>query len=132
MEVVLPGAPPTTVRGRSVLESTLGGRFLVQRTEFADDLPPDSTSIVVPAADGDGFTQHYFDQRGVVRLYRMTFAGGEWMLLRTEADFSPLPFSQRFVGSVEDDGAAIRGRWEQSPDGATWEKDFDLVYARVA
>ena len=41
VEVVLPGAPPTTVRGRSVVEPTLGGRFLVQRTEFADDLPPD-------------------------------------------------------------------------------------------
>ena len=30
-----------------------------------------------------------------------------------------------------EDGATIRGAWESSKDGKTWEKDFDLSYIRV-
>ena len=119
------------MEGRTEFAWMLGGRFLVQRTEIPGEGPPDSTAIVAADADGGGFTQHYFDSRGVVRLYAMTFAGGEWTLLRTEPDFSPLPFHQRFTGTFDADGGAIRGRWEQSPDGTAWELDFELTYTRL-
>ena len=33
----------------------------------------------------DEFRQHYFDSRGVTRLYRMTLSGSQWTLLRTRA-----------------------------------------------
>ena len=128
--VALPGAPPSDVRGHATFEWMLDGRFLVQRTEIPIPEAPDSTSIVSPD-DGGGFTQHYFDSRGVVRLYAMTFAGGEWTLLRTEPDFTPLAFCQRYVGRFDEDGGAIRGRWEQSADGTAWELDFELTYTRL-
>ena len=62
------------VMGRSVFEWVLGGRFLMERSEVPD-VPeaPDGLSIVGVAGDGDAYTQHYFDSRGVVRVYAMTF-----------------------------------------------------------
>jgi hypothetical protein len=36
----------------------------------------------------------------------MTFDGRTWTLERTKADFSPLDFHQRFVGTISDDGGA--------------------------
>jgi hypothetical protein len=32
---------------------------------------------------------------------------------------------------VDEDGAAIEGRWHSSPDGEAWELDFELAYRRV-
>jgi hypothetical protein len=59
----------------------------------------------------------------------MTFDGRSWILSRNSPDFSPLDFSQRFRGKFSDDG--IRGTWETSHDGVTWERDFDLTYTKV-
>ena len=82
---------------------------------------------------GGAFAQHYFDTRGVIRVYDMTFEDGVWTLQRDSPDFSDLSFWQRFSGTFSEDGATITGRWDASHDkGATWEKDFDLVYRKVA
>jgi hypothetical protein len=61
----------------------------------------------------------------------MTLADRVWTLLRVSPDFSPLDFAQRFTGTFTDDGSAIVGRWETSPDGSTWEHDFELTYSKV-
>jgi hypothetical protein len=111
----------------------LGRRFLAQRTEIPQPPEaPDSLAIIAPDADGAGYTQHYFDSRGVVRLYAMTFDGREWTLSRETADFSELPFKQRWTSTVSDDGSTIEGRWERTdgPDG-DWMVDFELTYRRV-
>jgi hypothetical protein len=127
-QVVLPGAPA----GRAVFEWTLGGRFLVQRSESPLPEFPDGFMIIAPDAVAGGLTQHYFDSRGVVRRYRMTLADGVWTLLRTQPDSTPLDFAQRFVGTFSADGNTIEGRWETSRDGgAHWELDFPLTYTRV-
>jgi hypothetical protein len=122
---------PDSPVGRSVFEWILDGQFLVQRSEVPHPDAPDGFSIVGPDPDGDGYTQHYFDSRGVVRLYAMTFRDGVWTLSREKADFSPLPFSQRFNGTFSDDGRVITARWESSEDGANWELDFELTYTKV-
>ena len=44
---------------------------------------------VIGCADDDGYTQHYSDSRGVVRIYAMTSGDGTWTLGRTKADFTP-------------------------------------------
>ncbi len=62
----------------------------------------------------------------------MTFEDGVWTLSRTDAEFSPLDFHQRWTGTFSPDGNAITGRWDTSHDGATWEPDFDLRYEGVA
>jgi hypothetical protein len=122
--------PPGAVRATARFEWALGGAFLVQHSEV--DLPeaPDGLSVIAPDPEGDGYLQHYFDSRGVVRLYRMTFDGRTWMLLREKADFSPLDFAQRYTGTLGEDGRTISGRWEIRHPGQDWTTDFDLSYVR--
>jgi hypothetical protein len=125
-QVEVPGAPP----GRSIFEWDLRGTVLVERALSPLPEYPDGLMIITPTADG--YLQHYFDSRGVVRLYRMTLTDRTWTLLRTEPDFSPLDFSQRYVGTISADGDRIEGRWETSYDqGQSWEVDFPLSYTRA-
>src|SRR5262245_34914086 len=123
---------PDDVTGRVVFEWMKGGRFLIERWEISLPEAPDGIAIIGPDDRGDGYRQHYFDSRGVARVYQMGFEGGIWTLSRTVPDLSPLDFSQRFSGRFSDDGNTIDGVWEISDDGATWEKDFDLTYRRIA
>jgi hypothetical protein len=130
IETGIPGGEG--VVGRMEIEWLLGGAFLAQRSEVPHPAAPDGFCVIAPKdgyAPGE-YIQHYFDSRGVVRLYAMRFDDGVWTLLRTAPDFSPLPFSQRFTGTFADGGDTIRGRWEASPDGAAWERDFDITYRR--
>lgn len=121
-----PGSPP----GRSTFEWALARQYLIQRTE-APDPAPNSIAIVAIDPKTGAYTQHYFDSRGVVRLYAMTFSRRVWKLTRNSPDFSPLDFSQRFTGTFSPDGNTISGMWEISHDGKTWERDFDLNYTKV-
>ena len=97
-------APPDGVRARAVFEWALGGRFLVERSEV--DVPEAPDGLCVVAAAPEGYLQHYFDSRGVVRLYAMTFDGRLWTLRREEADFSPLEFRAALHRRVR------RRRWD--------------------
>src|SRR5262249_53335164 len=68
----------------------------------------------------------YHDPRPTSRLFQMTFTGKDWTLLREDPDLH-----QRFVARVSAD--RIQGRWDASEDhGATWRKDFDLIFKRSA
>jgi hypothetical protein len=112
-------------------EWTLDGAFLLQRASVPVPGAPDPLAVIGPDADGEGYTQHYFDSRGIARVYAMTFDGREWTLERHAPDFSPLPFHQRWIATLGADADAIDGRWETSPDGGDWEPDFELAYRRV-
>jgi hypothetical protein len=131
MEALFPGAEPTGPTGFSTFEWMLGRQFLLQRTEFSVPGPPPGVAIVGPDPDGTRFTQHYFDSRGVARLYSMTFDERVWTLQRDASDFTALLFRQRFVATFGDDGGSIDGSWERSHDGVTWEHDFELRYRRI-
>ena len=37
-------------------------------------------------------------------------------------------FSQRFTGTLSDDGSTITGQGELSRDGATWQDDLAITY----
>jgi hypothetical protein len=116
--------------GTVTFEWALGERYLIERSTLPSPFP-DSLALIEYDEPAGEFRQHYFDSRGVTRVYRMTLTGSEWTLTRTEADFSELSFAQRFVATVSDDGRSIDGRWEQSHDGgATWELDFGLSFER--
>jgi hypothetical protein len=66
----------------------------------------------------------YHDDRGVCRVFDMTFCDGQMSFSREDPDFH-----QRFVGTVSKD--RIDGRAEASEDqGKTWRKDFDLIFER--
>jgi hypothetical protein len=132
LEASFPSLPDADVRARTVFEWVLDRKFLLQRAEISIPEAPNGLMVIAPVAGGDGYTQHYFDSRGVVRTYAMTFDGRIWTLTRETPDFSPLDFAQQYTGTFEDDGATIRGGWKICHDGETWEHDFDLTYRKVA
>jgi hypothetical protein len=125
----LPFPPEVADAARTTFEWALGGAYLLQRASVPVPEAPDGLMLIGPDS-GDGYTQHYFDSRGIARVYAMTFAGRDWTLERRTADFSPLSFHQRWRGTFVD-GDTIEGRWETSPDGRDWELDFELAYRRV-
>jgi hypothetical protein len=131
IEGVFPNAPPTDARGRTVFEWMPGEQFLVQRWEAPDPIP-DGIAIIGFDKGRDKYLQHYFDSRGVARVYEMSLEDGVWKLWRDSEDFSPLNFSQRFTGTFGDDGKTIQGRWEKTSGDGSWEHDFDLKYTKVA
>lgn len=123
MEAGPPGGPPWPGAARVTFEWLEGRAFLIQR--WTVDVPeaPDGIAIIGAGADTGRYRQHYFDSRGVHRLYEMTLDDGVWTLSRDEPD----PFPQRFTGTLSADGSTIAGRWEKAEDGRTWETDFDLT-----
>jgi hypothetical protein len=129
MEARFPGGDGATARSR--FEWALDRQFLIQRTEVPVPEAPDGLMIVSADLETGAYTQHYYDSRGVVRLYAMTFAGGVWALTRESPDFTPLDFRQRFTGTFGADGNTISGAWESGRDGGGWEHDFALTYRRA-
>ena len=116
---------------RSRFDWTLDRQFLLQRTEVPIPGVPDSLTIVGVDLETGAFTQHYYDSRGVARLYSMSLFDGVWTLTRESADFTPLDFRQRFTGTFSDDGNVISGAWEKDVNGWGWEHDFHLIYRKV-
>ena len=129
LEATLPGQPTSEI-GRCTFEWMHGGKLLVQRIDTTEPFP--HVLAVIATEVDSSFTQHYFDSRGVARVYQMTFDDELWTLLRTVRDFSPRDFSQRFAGRFADDGKTIMGAWEKTNIEGMWKPDFDLVYRRQA
>jgi hypothetical protein len=124
--------PPADLGARVVFEWMPGERFLVQHWEIPIPEAPDGIAIIGADPESEGnYLQHYFDSRGVARIYRMSFIDGVWKLWRDSPDFSPLNFSQRYTGTFTDEHRTISGSWEICHDGTTWEHDFDLTYTKV-
>jgi hypothetical protein len=138
IEVRFPGANPASpgeagdaLVGRSWFEWSLDRQFLVQRTEIPVSGVPASMMIVSADPETGAYTQHYYDSRGVARLYAMSLADGVWTLSRESPDFTPLDFRQRFTGTFSSDSNTITAAWEKSFNGDSWEHDFALVYRRT-
>jgi hypothetical protein len=125
-EVDVTGVPV----GRTVFEWVLGGSFLAQRNEIPHPDFPDSLAIIAADSGAETYTQHYFDSRGVARIYNMTFGERKWTLVRETQDFTPLDFAQRFTGIFEDE-STIDGTWERSEDGVIWKRDFSLSFKKI-
>ncbi len=123
------GIPHSEERGTCRFERMGEDGFVVQRWQAPDPFP-DGLAVLGPDPEGSGYLQHYFDTRGVARVYKMTFSSGQWNLWRDVPDFSELPFRQRFNGTFSEDGNRIEGAWERTQEDGSWTKDFDLIYTR--
>lgn len=100
--------------------------FLVQRWRTDEPAAPDGVAVLGFDEAAGGLVQHYFDSRGVARVYRTSLEDGVWRLWRDAPGFD-----QRYFGTLSDDGATIAGAWETRTEGESWEHDFDLTYTRV-
>lgn len=133
LEARFDGAPSGDSGARVAFEWLSGETFLVQR--WTVPIPEAADGVALIGEDtvrGSGYLQHYFDSRGVARLYRMSLEDNVWKLWREEPDFSPLHFRQRFTGTISNDGRTIDGTWDICHDGSTWERDFDLGYRKLS
>ena len=124
MEVVMPGSEDVLPGAMSV-EWLDGGGYLIQRTTMEDPRFPRTIAAIGPDRSGELIVQHYFDSRGVARVYEITLENATLRLSRDDEDFA-----QRYTGRFSDDGSAVEGAWERTQDDGTWMHDFDLVYRR--
>jgi hypothetical protein len=136
---VLVGTWRTTLRNAWFLEPAdlevpgsatgewLGDAFVVFRWTMGGDVGQATSEMVLVLGRSDAndaFSALYHDERGVCRVFAMTFGGSRWVLSREDPDMC-----QRFVADVEP--GRIVGRWEASEDrGVTWRTDFDLIFER--
>lgn len=115
------------IRGATSFAWLEGGGYLIQRSSVENPDFPKGLMRFGPAAAGGRIVQHYFDSRGVARIYDVDFADGVLTLSRDDPDFA-----QRYSGRLSDDGTTLAGAFEICHDGATWEHDFDIAYTKVA
>ena len=131
----IPIEPPMKVSVKATVERL--GAFIVFRpvTEVGD--VPGSVSIIGGALDGEPQPMHYFDERGVKRLFLTALEGPTWKIWLAPGEDWNGPdgpgFNQRFIGEISADGRSIKGRWERGlgDAGDQWETDFPLDYVRT-
>jgi hypothetical protein len=106
----------------------LGDAFVVFRWTMDGDVGSATSEMVLVLGRSDArdaYTALYHDERGVCRVFAMTFDNAQWTLGREDPDMF-----QRFIADVGPNRVA--GRWEASEDqGSTWRKDFDLIFERA-
>lgn len=109
------------VGGRQHYERVLDGAFvqLIWTYDHADF--PDAVAMLSPDR------LHYFDVRGVVRVFDLTLEDDGFQLIRLDPQFAQR-FTSRFEGP---DAMEMYG--EASDDGgATWQHDFTLTLRRIS
>ena len=122
-----PGSPPVAGRGGRTTFKWLDGEFfLIQRFTVDNPAAPSGIAIIGPGEAAEAFSQHYYDSRGVARIYQMSLHDGVWKLWREAPGFW-----QRYTGVFSNGGRTIKGAWEGSADGSQWKHDFDLNYIKV-
>ncbi|MCF3139306.1 hypothetical protein LRQ04_08540 [Paenarthrobacter sp. AR 02] len=119
--------PGREVKGRTTFEWLENGGFLIQHSTVQQPEYPNSVSIIGATGSDGALQQHYFDSRGVARIYDMILKDNVLTLFRDGPDWP-----QRFVGRFSDDGNVINARLERGTyPGGPLEHDFDMVYTRI-
>lgn len=115
--------PEAVITGTATCE-WLGASFLRLQAEL--DGNPTWDFVFGRSDANDRFVVLYGDERGVLRAFELTLhEDGSWSMLRADPDFH-----QRFLGQV--DGQRMVGSADASEDeGATWRKDFDMLWERT-
>ena len=79
-----PGALPD-IGARATFEWMGDKAFVLQRWSVPIPEAPNGLAILGWDEGRQTFLQHYFDERGVARVYEMAFDGGVWRLERCQA-----------------------------------------------
>jgi hypothetical protein len=126
----IPIEPPMTISVDATVERM--GEFVVFRSKGHPADVPDNVSIIGGAPDGEPQPMHYFDARGIERLYMTVLEGTTWKIWWAPGEDWSGPngpgFNQRFIGEISADGKTIEGRWERGMGdaGNEWETDFPI------
>jgi hypothetical protein len=135
-----PALPGLVVHGTTVIEWLEGERFQIHRARIDHPDFPDSISIVGitgndrvagPSNSGPAVAaasrlcMHYFDSRGVFRVFDVSIDDAGWRFWRDAPGFS-----QRFTGTFADGGETIHGHSELCRDDVNWNQDLQITYRR--
>ncbi|RPF55502.1 hypothetical protein [Aquisalibacillus elongatus] len=131
LEVIHPHFKTNSINGQAVFDWMEKEKFVVQRTNINQPEFPSSTIVYDYDPNAGIYIQHYFDSRGITRLYHMSLEKNLWKVWRDTSDFSQLDFCQRFFGEFNESGDVIQSSWETSNDGIHWEHDFRVVYKKL-
>ena len=136
-EATHPAAPGVVVHGIVEITWLEGERFLIHRGRTDNPDFPDSISIIgymdhdraddslATGSRESRLSMHYFDSRGVFRIYEASIDEATWRWWRNAPGFS-----QRFTGTFADGGKTIVGRSELRQDDVNWKKDLQITYRR--
>jgi hypothetical protein len=113
----------TKVKGFTTIER-LHDSFVVIRNSDAD-AKPDDIWVIGYSDPQEKYELLYHDQRGVARIFNMTFDGKKMVFWREDNDFF-----QRVTLEINSDG--LHSVAEASEDhGRTWRKDLEMAYVKV-
>jgi hypothetical protein len=113
----------TKVKGFTTIER-LHDSFVVIRNSDADK-KPDDIWVIGYSDPQEKYQLFYYDQRGVARIFNLTFDGKKMIFWREDKDFY-----QRVTLEIKTDG--LHSVAEASEDkGRTWRKDLEMAYAKV-
>jgi hypothetical protein len=139
-EATHPMMPGVTVHGTVTIEWLEGERFLIHRARTDHPDFPDGISIIghtehdrvdqathaLPvSAEQPPLRMHYYDSRGVYRVYEAGIDAAAWRWWREAPGFS-----QRFTGTFADGGDTIVGRSQLRRDDDRWNDDLAITYRR--
>ena len=118
--------PDTIFHGHTSFEWLEGGAFLKMYSEIDEPGIPTAVTIIGSDDKSETYFMLYFDERGISRRFEGTLHDNIWKYWRIVPGFS-----QRFTGTISDDGNTITGVVELSEDDATWKNDLEITYRRV-
>jgi hypothetical protein len=137
-EATHPALPGAVARGTASIEWLEGERFLIFRSRNGHPALPDAISIIgftdVDRVSADAnqstvagdsrLSMHYFDSRGVFRVFEVNVDAEAWRMWRNAPGFS-----QRFTGTFTDSGTIV-GRWQLCRDDVHWDDDLQILYRK--
>jgi len=127
--------PGVVITGSSTFEWLAGERFVIYRSHYEHPDIPDALSII---GDTDGLHMHYFDSRGVYRLFELTTIDDGWAIAMGResptGSFAPgdKPFSQRLTFRFDDADQTMSGKGQLSHDDVKWDDDLEITYLRIS
>jgi hypothetical protein len=128
LEATHPAFPDLVVPGRSSFQWLDGEKFMIQRSTADHSDFPNSISVIgAMSDDGERLSMHYYDSRGVHRMYSLEMSQDVLRIARDAPGFS-----QRFEGALTDGGDTLAGRWRLSRDDKTWDDDLEITYRRAS
>jgi len=109
-----------SVSGRQRYERVLDGAFVLLHWTYDHPDFPDALALLSDERC------HYFDVRGITRVFNLEVDAAGWSMIRLDEEFSQR-FSARFSGP---DVMECTGE-TSNDNGVTWQPDFTMTYRRV-
>lgn len=108
------------IAGRQRYERVLNGAFLLLHWSYDHPDFPDALALLSESQ------YHYFDVRGIIRIFDFNVDDTGWSMVRLDEEFS-----QR-VGTRFDGPDVMISAGELSRDtGASWQHDFTMISRRA-